>query len=149
MQLYRISITIFFTFLNYHRNRLFLYFFGYRSPTVLEQHTKLRTRKSYGDSSLRAIGNDEVTIFGVLDFFILILLSRKSDGGAMHRTNPDLLKSCPCFRVFRLNFASDVFNLLLVTFHQAEIIVVKHLILGRNHEAWVGVEPSTLRSWPS
>ena len=26
---------------------------------------------------------------------------------------------------------------------------MKHLIQGRNNEAWVGVEPSTLRSWPS
>ena len=69
----------------------------------------------------------------------------------MHKTNPDLLRSCLCLRVFRLNFASDFFNLLLVSFHQAEIIVVKHLIQGRNNEAWVGlgVEPSTLRSWPS
>ena len=64
----------------------------------------------------------------------------------MHGTNPDSLRSCPYFRVFRLNFASDFFNLLLVRFHQAEIIVVKHLIQGRNNEAWVGVEPSTLRS---
>ena len=66
----------------------------------------------------------------------------------MHKTNPDSLRSCPCFRVFRLNFASDFFNLLLVTFHQAEIIVVKHLILRRNNEVWVGVERLTLRSWP-
>ena len=64
----------------------------------------------------------------------------------MHRTNPDSLKSCPCFC---LNFASDFFNLLLVRFHQAEVIVVKHLIQGRNSEAWVRVEPSTLRSRPS
>ena len=67
----------------------------------------------------------------------------------MHRTNPDSLRSCPCFRGFRLNFASDFFNLLLAGFHQAEIIVVKHLIRGRNNEAWVGVELSTLRPWPS
>ena len=31
----------------------------------------------------------------------------------MHRTNPDSLRSCPFFRVFRLKFASDFFNLLL------------------------------------
>ena len=66
----------------------------------------------------------------------------------MHWANPDSLRSCLCFRVFRLNFASDFFNLLLVSFHQAEIIVVKHFIQGRNNEAWVGVEPSILRSWP-
>ena len=67
----------------------------------------------------------------------------------MHRTNPDSLRSCPCFRVFRWNFASDFYSLLLVRFHQAEINVVKHLIQGHNNEAWEGVEPSTLRSWPS
>ena len=74
----------------------------------------------------------------------------------MHRTNSDSIRSCPCFRVFRLNFVSDFFNLLLVRFHQAKIIVVKHLIQGRNKKAWVGVEPSimafvktTLRTtWP-
>ena len=38
------------------------------------------------------------------DFFIFILLSRESDGGAMRRTNPDSLRSCLCFQVFRLNF---------------------------------------------
>ena len=40
-------------------------------------------------------------------FYVFILLSRESDGGAKQRTNPDSLRSCPCFRVFRLNFASD------------------------------------------
>ena len=63
----------------------------------------------------------------------------------MHRTNPDSLRSCLRFRIFRLNFASDFFNLLLVRFHQAEIIVVKHLVQERNNEAWVGVEPPILR----
>ena len=53
----------------------------------------------------------------------------------MHRMNPDSLKSCFCFRVFRLNFASDFFNLLLLTFHLAETNVVKHLIQGRKNEA--------------
>ena len=66
----------------------------------------------------------------------------------MHGRNPNSLRSCPCFRVFRWNFASDFFILLLVRFHQAEIIV-KYLMHGRNDDAWVGVEPSTLRSWPS
>ena len=59
-------------------------------------------------------------------------------------TNPDLLRSCLCFRVLGLNFAFDFFNLLLVRFLQAEIIVVKHLIQGHNDEAWVGAEPTTL-----
>ena len=67
----------------------------------------------------------------------------------MHRANPDWPRSCPCFRVFRLSFASNFLNLLLFRFLQAEIIVVKHLYLGRNIEARVGVELSTLRSWPS
>ena len=41
------------------------------------------------------------------DFSIFIPLSRESDGGAMHRTSPDLFRSCFCFRVLQLNFASD------------------------------------------
>ena len=71
----------------------------------------------------------------------------------MGRTNPDSLRSCLCSRVFRLNFASHFFNLLLVIFHLVAVIIVeKHLIQGRNIEARMermGVEPSTLRSWPS
>ena len=67
----------------------------------------------------------------------------------MRRTNLDSLRNCVYFRVFRLNFASDFFNLLLVIFHQAKIIVVKHLVRGRYNQAWVGVEPSTLRTWTS
>ena len=66
-------------------------------------------------------------------FFIFIRLLRESDESAIHRTNRVSLRSCPCFRVFRLNFASDFFNLLLVRFHQAEVIVVKHLIQERNN----------------
>ena len=31
-------------------------------------------------------------------------LSRESGGVAMRRTNPDSLRSCLCFQVFRLNF---------------------------------------------
>ena len=84
----------------------------------------------------------------LIDFFIFILLSRGSDGGAVLRTNPDSLRSCLCFRVFRLNYASDFFILLLARFHQAEIIIVKHLIQGRNNnESRLGVEPLTFRSW--
>ena len=47
----------------------------------------------------------------------------------------------PCFRVFQLSLASNFFNLLLVGFHQARIIIVKHLIQRPNNEAEVGVEP--------
>ena len=68
---------------------------------------------------------------------------------ALLKTNPDSLRNCLCFRIFRLNFASDFFNLLLAGFHQAEIIIVKHLIQGRNNETRLVVEPSTLRSWSS
>ena len=60
----------------------------------------------------------------------------------MLRTNPDLFRSCPCFRVFRLSFAYDFFNLLLVKFHKVEIFIVKRVIQGRN-KAWVGIEPLT------
>ena len=49
-------------------------------------------------------------------------LRRESDGGAVHRTNPDSLKSCFCLRILRLSFHSDFLDLLLVKFHQAEII---------------------------
>ena len=67
----------------------------------------------------------------------------------MRRMNPDSLRSCLCFRVFRLSFTFDFFNLLLARFRQAEIIVVKHLVQGRNNEAWVEVESPILRTWPS
>ena len=77
------------------------------------------------------------------NFYIFILQFRKSIGGAMRRSNPDSLKSCPCFRVSWLSFASDFLNLLLDRFQavfQTEIILVKHLIQGRNNQAWVGVD---------
>ena len=67
----------------------------------------------------------------------------------MRRTNPDSLRSCLCFQVFRLNFLLDFFILLLAGFHQAETIIMKHLIQGRNNETRLGVEPLTLRSQPS
>ena len=67
----------------------------------------------------------------------------------MRRTNPDSLRSYLSFQVYWLNFLLTSFNWLLARFHQAEIIIVKHPILGRNNEARVGVEPLTLRSWSS
>ena len=67
----------------------------------------------------------------------------------MRRTNPDSLRSCPCFQIFPVEFSFDFFNLLLAGFHQAEIIIVKHLIQGRNSETRLGVEPLTLRLWSS
>ena len=48
-------------------------------------------------------------------------------------------------RVFWLSFASDFYNLLLVRFNQAEIIILKHLIQEHN-VAWLELEPSTLLS---
>ena len=35
----------------------------------------------------------------------------------MRKTNPDSLRNLPLFASFRLNFASDFFDLLLVRFH--------------------------------
>ena len=62
----------------------------------------------------------------------------------MRRTNPGSLRRCPSFQVFRLNFLLTSFNLMLTRFHRAEIIIVKHLIQGRNNETRLGVEPLTL-----
>ena len=67
----------------------------------------------------------------------------------MHWTNPDLGVVFVFDFFLLLSFASDFFNLLLIGFLQAGINIVKHLIKGRNYEYWVGVEPSTLRSWSS
>ena len=50
------------------------------------------------------------------DFFIFILLSQESDGGAIHGTNLDSLRSRFCFQS---SFASDFFNLTLVRFQHA------------------------------
>ena len=55
----------------------------------------------------------------------------------MLKTNPDSRRSCPCFRVFRLNFASDFFNLLLVRSSKLRY-VMKHVTQGRsNRLGWV------------
>ena len=70
----------------------------------------------------------EHVMFENVDFFNIILLSRESNEGAIYRTNSDSLRSCLCFVVFRLIFASDFFNSLLVKFYHAEIIMVKHLV---------------------
>ena len=67
----------------------------------------------------------------------------------MRRTNPDSLRSCLCFPSFPVEFSCDFFHLLLARLHQAEIIIVKHLIQGRNNETRLGGEPLTLRSWSS
>ena len=67
----------------------------------------------------------------------------------MRRTNPDSLRNCLCFPSFPVELSSDFFNLLLARFHQAEIIILKHLIQGRNNETRLRVERLTLRSWSS
>ena len=117
------------------------------SPSVLQQSSPsapfMRSTQPRSEPHVK-VGNTSDD-----DFFIFIPLLRESDGSAIHRTNPDSLGNCSCFLVFRLSFASDFSNLLLVRFHQAEIIIVKHLIQGRNNEVRVGIEPSTLLSWPS
>ena len=48
------------------------------------------------------------------DFFIFTLSSQESAKGATNRTNPDLLRSCLCLRVFRFSFASDFLNCCLL-----------------------------------
>ena len=68
----------------------------------------------------------KVRLFYVLLIdFIIFVQSRGSDRGVMHRTNPDLL---------------------LVRFHQVEMVIMKHVIQGHNNEAWMGVKPSASRS---
>ena len=49
------------------------------------------------------------------------LLSRESDGCAKHRTHPDSVRSCICFRIFCSSVASEFFVLLLVRFDQADL----------------------------
>ena len=63
----------------------------------------------------------------------------------MRRTNPDFL-GVAFVPSFPVEFSCDFFNSLLARFHQAEIIIVKQLIQGRNNETRLGVEAITLRS---
>ena len=84
-----------------------------------------------------------------IDFFIFILLSQESDRGVMCKMNPGSLRCCPCFQVFPVELSSDFFYLLLARFHQAEIIIVKHLIQGDNSKSTLGVEPLALQLWSS
>ena len=49
-------------------------------------------------------------------YFFIFILSRESDGGAMHRTNQTRLR---VVSEFSGSFVSGFFNLLLVRFHQA------------------------------
>ena len=94
--------------------------------------------------SKRAISLNYILLI-LIDTFIFVLLSRESDGVYIGeiQTRVGLVFVS---EFFRLSYASDCFSLLLVRFHQAVMMIVKHLIRERNNEAWVGVEPSTLRS---
>ena len=57
----------------------------------------------------------------------------------MCRTIPDSLRVA-----FVFEFSGQIFNLLLAGFPQAEAIILKHFIQGRNNETRLGVEPLTL-----
>jgi len=63
---------------------------------------------------------------------IFILLLQESGCGILFWMNPHPLRSCP-FPSFTVAFFDFLpFNLLLVRSHQAEIIIEKRLIQGRN-----------------
>ena len=83
------------------------------------------------------------------DFFILFSCHEKATETLHIGRIQTRLGVAFCFRVFRWSFASDFFNLVLVIFHQARMIVMKHLYQGRNNDALVGVELSTLLLSPS
>ena len=79
-------------------------------------------------------------VCGIIDWCIFILPSRESDGAlCFGRIRTRLgVDHFPSFPVDVLT--SSHVNLLLVRSNQAEIIIVKRLIQGRNIETWVGVE---------
>ena len=82
----------------------------------------------------------------LIDWCIFILLSRESDGAlCFGRIRTRLgVDHFPSFPVDVLS--SSHVNLLLVQSHQAEIIIVKRLIQGRNNVTRVRVELMILRS---
>ena len=82
----------------------------------------------------------------MIDWCIFILLSRESDGAlCFGRIRTRLgVDHFPSFPVGVLT--SSLVNLMLVRSHQAEIIIVKRLIQGRNNVTMVRVELMTLRS---
>ena len=97
------------------------------------------------------VAADSTTIFynfscKMIDWCIFILLSRESDGAlCFGRIRTRLgVDHFPSFPVGVLT--SSHVNLLLVRSHQAEIIVVKRLIQGRNNVTRVRVELMILRS---
>ena len=67
----------------------------------------------------------------------------------MRRTNPDSLIGVVFVSKFSGWISCDFFNFLLARFYQAEIIILKHLIQGRNNVTSLVVEPLTLRTWSS
>jgi len=74
-------------------------------------------------------------------FFIFIRCHEKATV-ALFCMNPHLFRSCrlPSFPVASFIFSQLIFHLQLVRSHQAEIIVVKRLIQGRNNATRVVVE---------
>ena len=82
----------------------------------------------------------------LIDWCIFILLSRESDGAlCFGRIRTRLgVDHFPSFPVGVLT--SSQVNLLLVRSHQAEIIIVKRLIQGRNNVTRLRVELMILRS---
>ena len=88
-----------------------------------------------------------VTCYRGSSYFIFILQSQESDGGAVQYIE-EIHTRLGVF--FASEFPGWVllltsFNLSLVRFHQTRIIIVKHFIKGRSNEGWMGVEPSTSR----
>ena len=94
-------------------------------------------------------GREEIVLANfdwLIDWCIFILLSRESDGALYFgRIRTRLgVDHFPSFPVDVLT--SSHVNLLLVRSHQAEIIIVKRLIQGRNNVTRVRVELMILRS---
>ena len=67
-----------------------------------------------------------------------VFFLRSENVVTLPRTNPDSLRSCLCFRVFRLSFASDFFDLLFFRFHQG--IVLLWSILSKDASKRLGWE---------
>ena len=92
---------------------------------------------------------DPVDTVGLIDWYIFSLLSRESDDGAILWMNPHSLRSWPFSKFSGWPMTSSHINLLLVQSHQAEVIIIKRLIQGRNNVTRVRVEPMIMRSGSS
>ena len=67
-------------------------------PTCLKKHAVKKIEEMFKEhAKLKKIKANVI-------FFIFILLSQESGGGAMCRTNPDSLRSGFWFQIFRLSF---------------------------------------------